>query len=340
MSLLGRNPRPITHFVTLQVIASAPPASFLSIPQPYGQQANQLHQTFLNALSQPTAAQISSMPILPVQHHLAPLVQAVPQPQVQQLSQAQPPVQGLSQAQPMLSSQIAPRQLAEQPRPATSQLSRHSFQNPVPLDMPDFLSGFEKVAARSTTTEPQKLAINTAESQYSPPFTSRSFDDLHQLLGKGLSPRPFDLNCPSPAFPQVSLGASQGTHPVTADSYAIFAQQSALAVSQHSAYLRTAKQQELAVPTLTGQPTAPPSVTPSVVTAANLRFYSMPSEKHVVSDSEWGTSTEESESTGAQVSDNASDANDSDSNSDEGPHRKKLKVEHMTQPIYFPTGSQ
>jgi len=250
--------------------------------------------------------------------------------------------------------------------------------------LPDFLSGFDKVAARSGVPPPVPLAapvVNGRQSsQYSPPFTSRSFDDFHQLLGKGLSPRPLDLNNAYRGFTQPPFDTNShpnpthaanpepGQPPVSADSYALFAQQSALAVSQHSAYCIKGNPPSIPLPDLSvnaniqiGLPAT--TFTPSVVNAANLRAHSeaQRAAKSVVvsgsEKSEWGTSTDESESTGvlsrasgsesSTGSDSASDnaSNDSDSNSVEGPQKKKMKIGHDGQQqqraqIFRPTADQ
>jgi hypothetical protein len=52
--------------------------------------------------------------------------------------------------------------------------------------IPDLLSGFDKVAAGSSTCCPSSNLQKAY--QYSPAFTSQSFDDFHRLLGKDLSP--------------------------------------------------------------------------------------------------------------------------------------------------------
>ena len=232
------------------------------------------------------------------------------------------------------------------------------------IDMPDFLSGFDKVAAQNSTNDvsqegnqpkPNNVDPPMEQSQYSPPFTSRSFDDLHQHLGKGLSPRPFDLNCPG--FPPLPLDINDpkatttndtSTHKsisnntvneqsMNADSYAMFAQESVRAVSQHSAYYRTASEGTNAQASFRGQHHV---LTPSVVNVANLRAHAMASSEirnsfisgRDNSSSDWGAYQEESEP-GALVSgsDNASDTPshdvDSDSNCDENPNRKKAKVD-------------
>lgn len=56
-------------------------------------------------------------------------------------------------------------------------------------DMPDFLSGFDNVAGGQGNSSDQNASATTFNSeQYSPTFTSRSFDDFHRLLGKTLTP--------------------------------------------------------------------------------------------------------------------------------------------------------
>ena len=56
-------------------------------------------------------------------------------------------------------------------------------------EIPDLLSGFDKVAADSSTCHNPSSNLQEAY-QYSPAFTSRSFDEFHRLLGKDLSPLP------------------------------------------------------------------------------------------------------------------------------------------------------
>ena len=52
-------------------------------------------------------------------------------------------------------------------------------------EVPDFLSGFDRVAGLGN---PIKNTGTMDSLQYSPTFTSRSFDDFHRLLGKSLTP--------------------------------------------------------------------------------------------------------------------------------------------------------
>ncbi len=92
--------------------------------------------------------------------------------------------------------------------------------------------------------------------QFSPTYTSKSFDDLHQFIGKDCPPSTSATNPPTgteiegPAtdaankLEQSAIDMSSSTeigkysngYISAADSYALFAQQSAMAVSKHSAY--------------------------------------------------------------------------------------------------------
>jgi hypothetical protein len=248
-------------------------------------------------------------------------------------------------------------------------------------EVPDFLSGFEKVAARARETREEPSSqfqwivdgfdvsvdvsattpMNTVhEEAYSPYFTSRSFDDLHCHLGKGLSSpqaNDFDLN--------------------SADSYALFAQQSAHAVSQHSAYARREQNgdelPQLSLPSVvSNQATLSQNYAAAVskfvqphsgfINAANLLAhaqavkysrvdmmafsttnghddeegigqptYSVQEHRNTVSVSEQSHSdrwTEEGGSTRGSENNTISDhaSNDSDSTADEGPRNKKQRL--------------
>jgi hypothetical protein len=125
-------------------------------------------------------------------------------------------------------------------------------------DVPDILSGFDSALKQ----QEQRTSVGTAdlgilqqqlnELQYSPPFTSRSFDDFHRLLGKDLTPlddtaRPGPTNTEAGKGAVVALSASNSaalapsandaTALFTAESYALFAQESAREACQHAAYL-------------------------------------------------------------------------------------------------------
>ena len=228
-------------------------------------------------------------------------------------------------------------------------------------------------------------------SQYSPPFTSRSFDDFHRYLGKGLSPQPFDLmgrpivpggtdvregnvdgpdgntsvsNGPAPTPPSTTTTTS--TTSVTADSYALFAQESAHAVSYHSAYCRSeginpgflsdAPSSEVhEVPTYPVDTTIngdidplhepiqqEPVLVPTVVNEANLRAHVAATEPvasllvdhasaNVVSGSDRETSTEDESAIGSSRGSDSADnsSNESDGASD-GPISKKRRLDDVS----------
>lgn len=78
--------------------------------------------------------------------------------------------------------------------------------------------------------------------QFSPTYTSQSFDDLHQFIGKDCPPSDStttEMKGPATEaankLHQLTQGLVTGNISA-ADSYALFAQQSAMAVSKHSAY--------------------------------------------------------------------------------------------------------
>jgi len=117
----------------------------------------------------------------------------------------------------------------------------------------DFAADFDKVALSlipERTSAPQ--TDEQQELQCSPPFTSRSFDDFHRLLGKDISPlddgtadatttkSPRPTKCVIKSIEEKSSPEKvllDSSALFTAESYAMFAQESALAASQHAAYL-------------------------------------------------------------------------------------------------------
>jgi len=171
-----------------------------------------------------------------------------------------------------------------QVRQDTIQTSTHSNNE----DLPDLLSGFDCVtasyklstsnqnpASTDKTTQfhqwqPQSVHTTfsndatSSSAQFSPTVTSKSFDDLHQFLGKDYPPSTQHLLVQPHTKYSIRLegsatNAMKSNHPgagmlqknhengevSTVDStsstsdaftYAMFAQESALAVSQHSAY--------------------------------------------------------------------------------------------------------
>lgn len=152
----------------------------------------------------------------------------------------------------------------------------HAIQPNPSVEVPDFLSGFERVWQKKPveSDSPPLLPLGVSASfgggynandvllQTSPPLTSKSFDDLHRLLGTDLSQQAFDLNgthrdqgvhndVPQQGVRVNTPGGCghnlndklessghvpRATHNDPADAYAAFAQQSVQAVMQHSAY--------------------------------------------------------------------------------------------------------
>ncbi|KAI2507613.1 hypothetical protein MHU86_6800 [Fragilaria crotonensis] len=320
----------------------------LPVPsQPCVQQTNQLHQTFMSALhSQKAVSVVAPPPILPAPPVVSPPSSLrIPSglPTAEQLAA---PTQGL------VALPIAPRQ--QTPQPDQRQSWPKPLQHDLPLvtrsatpnpdvassstELPDFLSGFEKVTAQNAeavdTDHPTNIVRRSSSAS-----------------GQGLSPRPLRLTFPefpplpsaitAPAVGQKSaattsqslLGGSVPVGSVTADSYAVFAQESALAVSQHSAYFGDANGRSAV-----NFPCDEPSLTPAVVNAENLRAHSMVTDNsNFISGSDnlstkWEAFNVMGESIGVvSGSDNSSETRsndaDSDSNYDEGPEPKKIKVE-------------
>jgi hypothetical protein len=132
-------------------------------------------------------------------------------------------------------------------------------------EVPDFLAGFDKVAARMKSEDPSSEdakssllhRLEEGTNQFSPTFTSRSFDDFHRFLGKGLdpldSPGRLGGNRQGTSLDSAASGVvgqahdwnlatvastSSDTGLFSAEAYAKFAAESAAMVaSQHAAYL-------------------------------------------------------------------------------------------------------
>jgi hypothetical protein len=265
-------------------------------------------------------------------------------------------------------TQNAPQEIAPRPAPAIAQSNDckelpkqfSSKIEPAPnkesMDLPDFLSGFDKVAliskANSANSEiskdphcPKEGAI-LENSQYSPPFTSRSFDDLHQLLGKGLSPRPLDSACTE--FHELDINDENLENisgapdlSVTVDSYVKFAQESARAVSQHSAYFQNGTQSLDSSRVESSIEREGKMFTTATINAENLKSY-LCSDSNNKFDfgfpfSAWQGKKHPIETVSlisGSISDNSSETRsndqDSDSNSDERPQQKKFKVDSLT----------
>lgn len=341
--------------------------SHAQLQPPSSVHAKNLQQTYLNALQmmnfngqpqpQPTPAnKVANPPQVPA---------APPAPTPQDAAPI--PAPSHPGAKPAPSKQSSATTMVQQkPQPV---------KNAPSSDVPDFLLGFEKVSgnAEEQGTRPQwveeqgtrppqwpippLLGVfegNGVPLQCSPPLTSRSFDELHRLLGSDLSPKPFDLNASRNEQPaqqdQSTLTTSNCTSALaantvstrdgattagnfSADVYATFAQQSALAVSQHSAYCRVDKVSSNSVQAAVA-PLSGPDVSSSLAAMygnPNMarQQTSFPSTNaRMVSGSErssdMGSMHGSTSSSNTGTSDTTS--NDSDSASDDGPPRKKTKL--------------
>jgi hypothetical protein len=197
--------------------------------------------------------------------------------------------------------------------------------------------------------------------QCSPPLTSKSFDELHRLLGSDLplKPSPFDLNRDlkgdAGLNPKRSNAAGDNEtslafgRQVSADLYATFAQQSAHAVSQHSAYCRVdgtceteanhvcaeqspalseissslategdRKAQAISHHTILAHSQQEVSILPKPQQTLSVR-------SSIVSGSEWSSEDGSSSMRDSCRSSSENTSNDSDSISDQGPPRKKVR---------------
>jgi hypothetical protein len=350
-------------------------------------QTKLLHQSYVNALKQKSPA-----PVAAASTPQATSIGASHTSQVRSTKQADV---GLPVPAPALSW-------------APSVSAKHGHANgpscaaPETNALPDFLTGFDKVTSNPKHGAAQgKPTIDAPPTggnpQYSPPFTSRSFDDFHRLLGNDLSPLDETVDQKTSASstqdqrqPHLSLAAtaqaSQSIREIdtmalfNAESYAMFAQESAIAASQHAAYFQPGDTgsagpmdslyAETLMNVISGQMedrqrhTVPPNVQPMPSQATSLtgarissngltpveRLYGT-RDMNVVSGSEPSSSaTEEStiqsmreslsdrgvsDNTSNDSTDNAFSSNDSESassdcQSDESPHRKKLKRTTVT----------
>jgi len=96
----------------------------------------------------------------------------------------------------LVSSVQIPSQIETHQRFDTNQAVSASIKSPI--DVPNFLSGFDKVSQYKQETNAPPAADSLESAQCSPAYhTSKSFDDFHRYLGKGLSP----AVAPPPKFP-------------------------------------------------------------------------------------------------------------------------------------------
>lgn len=254
-----------------QTVISQTAVSTQPIVVPSAVHTKNLQQTYLNALNQmmknnaqPAAAAVAPQTTAgAVTNNNGNAATMAPPPQqasavpVAAPTVANPKIAQVAPAANAAASTITHQKPPQQPAPPPGAKSTSSSE------VPDFLSTFEKVSGeeqRPPWMMPGAPLLGGFEGtgvplQCSPPLTSKSFDDLHQMLGSDLSPRPFDLNA-SKCEEQQQEGQANGSAATNtaaasqqrsatpthqADIYAAFAQQSALAVSQHSAYCRADK---------------------------------------------------------------------------------------------------
>jgi hypothetical protein len=120
-----------------------------------------------------------------------------------------------------------------------------------PSEIPNLLSGFDKFVQKNQSTTPEQTSVPPPiADDYSPPFTSRSFDEFHRFLGKEELPlldapsSPHESSLPIHTTTMVSFEPTATldvTVPdtaalFTAESYAMLAQASAMEASRHGAY--------------------------------------------------------------------------------------------------------
>jgi hypothetical protein len=168
--------------------------------------------------------------------------------------------------------QIIPAPAPPKQRPGKTTTTMPSANSTVKAftttDLPDFLSGFDQVANKSNGVAPTPVSIprhgvwmndqgvalspvsisprhgvwRNDQLQCSPPITSRSFDDMHRFLGKDSLQLGEASSLPKLTKATLHEAAKNEKTPdtgatFTAESYAMFAQESAMAASQHDAYL-------------------------------------------------------------------------------------------------------
>jgi hypothetical protein len=220
-------------------VQQAPETAPTNVTPPVDQ-AKLLHQSYMNALKQKSSAPVAAA--------------ATSQAQSTQHAQASSSM-GAGVRPPM----PAPTGHTNVPSSEPSVHPRGSAP-PKTNELPDFLTGFDKVtcifkhgAAQGTATTDAPPTVGIPP--YSPPFTSRSFDDFHRVLGKGWCPldetvdqKTSSSSTRDPQQPHSSLASTAQTSQsileidtmalFTAESYAMFAQESAMAASQHAAYFQ------------------------------------------------------------------------------------------------------
>lgn len=210
---------PSTASATKALVTGAiPSVSSAAIPTPVVGHTKQLQESFMKALQQTagTAAPV----VAALQQGVPTNATVVPQPatSLQQVSNA------------------APQAVV----PIKQEPAGHVVTN---NGLPDFLAGFDKITQSASAVAAANTAVPSEPEAgpHSPPFTSRSFDDFHQLLGKDLTPLASESQTDNKKATSTTFHDT--TALFTADSYAVFAQESAVEASQHAAYVLEQQQQ-------------------------------------------------------------------------------------------------
>ena len=343
--------------------STSDPSSILQPSQNLSHHARQLHQTYLSVLQNMSDEDKPSTAV--------------------QLIQKEVPTSDGIQTE---SAQQAPEANGHASQPHHHSTPKSTAVNGATLtvnhEMPDFLSGFDKVAAASGGNQNQALPARVND-EYSPPFTSRSFDDFHRFLGN-LSPlaatKTHGLNltghgaalspslAPTPGQAAKGQGLSVAPNaaaqplvnstlpqtqpqqkpvaqqaapihnskqkslvvapsPFGADAYNMFAQQSAFAASQHSAYTpqwRTGSDHNH--DSTMGMQKSRPGQAPITTVPLDCRRAQSSNVVSEPSNASGSTGGSCSESGGDNSSDNTS--NDSDGASSESSVRKKMRISY------------
>jgi hypothetical protein len=98
-------------------------------------------------------------------------------------------LRALEQADDEESNVDVPKQSSSEPLPQAIPQPLITTIPPATTEMPDLLSGFEKVVKEMKVVPPTQSHTTSSPSsdtpqEHSPPFTSRSFDEFHRFLGK------------------------------------------------------------------------------------------------------------------------------------------------------------
>jgi hypothetical protein len=370
---------------------------YLPLPMPVmlraSDQTKQLHQTYLNAFNPPKASLHQNTATTNI-YGQAPLITYRPVAPSQQVTVAPRPAplhpsvhHSAAATGQATTATNHPATISHQPVPPRKQATptHHpappnlragypalpfigappapkSVDEPPPLHVPNFLLGFDNVPnhdAHDAVVPSFVREFDNLPFECSPPLTSKSFDELHRLLGSDLpklKPSPFDLNRNLSSGDDAGLNPNGGSNAardnnetnsafglqVSADLYATFAQQSAHAVSQHSAYCRMdgtcekiegnhvwAEQTSPALAEMFSSLAAKKAISHATnhVLILPKPPQTFSARSNIVSGSEWSSEDGSSSMRGSYRSSSEENTlNDSDSISDQEPPRKKTKA--------------